>query len=156
MGSFILTRVDKNTSYFARIKSKSDGQLSNLYPLPRITLQGNVLSVIKNGKKILITASSNYLRNDCIYVRASCRGIIYYDIKGQLQEGVLRFTLPADKLPEGITSFTMMDNLLQPVAERLYFNERLENRVNIVISPEKDIYTQRELTKLNIKTTNNN
>lgn len=156
MGSFILTKVDINTTYFARIKSKSDEQLSNLYPLPKITLQGNVLSVIKNGEKILITASSNYLKNDSIYVRASCRGTIYFDIKGQLQEGVLRFTLPADKLPEGITSFTMMDNLMQPVAERLYFNERLENRVNIAIYPEKDIYTQRELTKLNIKTTNNN
>src|ERR1035437_8344418 len=106
MGSFILTKVDINTTYFARIKSKSDGQLSNLYPLPRITLQGNVLSVIENRRKILTTGSANYLRNDRIYVRASCRAIIYYDIKGQLQEGVLRFSLPSDKLPEGIISFT--------------------------------------------------
>jgi hypothetical protein len=156
MGSFILTRVDINTPYFARIKSKSDRQVSNLYPLPKVTLQGNALSVIKNGGKILITASSNYLRNNSIYVRASCRGIIYYDIKGQLQEGVLRFSFPSDKFPEGIISFTMMNNLMQPVAERLYFNERPETRVNIAISPEKDIYTQRELTRLNIKTTNNN
>jgi hypothetical protein len=156
MGSFILTRVDINTPYFARIKSKSDRQVSNLYPLPKVTLQGNALSVIKNGGKILITASSNYLRNNSIYVRASCRGIIYYDIKGQLQEGVLRFSFPSDKFPEGIISFTMMNNLMQPVAERLYFNGRPETRVNIAISPEKDIYTQRELTRLNIKTTNNN
>jgi len=156
MGSFILTQVDINTTYFARIKSISDGQLSNLYPLPRITLQGNVLSVIKNGEKILINASSNYLKNDSIYVRASCRGTIYFDVKGQLQEGVLRFTLPSDKFPEGIISFTMMDTLMQPVAERLYFNERPESRLNIAISAEKDIYTQRELTRLNVKTTNNN
>ncbi len=50
----------------------------------------------------------------------------------------------------------MMDNLRQPVAERLYFNEKPESRINITISPEKELYTQRELTRLNIKTSNNN
>jgi hypothetical protein len=123
--------------------------------LPEIVLQGNVLSVNKKGKEILFTASSNYLRNDSIYVRASSRGIIYYDIKGKLQEGVLRFSLPSDKLPEGIIAFTMMDSLMHPVAERLYFNERPESRINIAISTDKQSYTQRELTMLNIETSNN-
>jgi hypothetical protein len=73
-----------------------------------------------------------------------------------LQDGVLRFALRADSLPEGIIAFTMMDNLRQPVAERLFFNEKPESRVNISVSTEKDTYSQRELTRLNIKTTNNN
>jgi hypothetical protein len=156
MGSFILTNVDKNSTYSARLKSQSDGEISSIYPLPEVAPQGNVLSVIKNGNEILFTASSNYLRNDSIYIRASCRGLVYYDIKGKLQEGILSFSLPADSLPEGVIAFTMMDNLMHPVAERLYFNEKPESRVNISVSIEKDTYSQRELTNLIIKTTNNN
>jgi hypothetical protein len=156
MGSFILTGVDKNTTYSARLNSQSDEKISYIYPLPEVASQGNVLSVVKKANEILFTASSNYLKNDSIYLRATCRGLVYYDIKGKLQDGVLRFALLADSLPEGIIAFTMMDNLRQPVAERLFFNEKPECRVNIAISPEKDIYTQRELTRLNIMTSNNN
>jgi hypothetical protein len=156
MGSFILTNVDKNTTYSARLNSQSDEKIVYIYPLPEVASQGNVLSVVKQGKEILFTASSNYLKNDSIYIRTSCWGLVYYDIKGKLQDGVLRFALRADSLPEGIIAFTMMDNLRQPVAERLFFNEKPESRVNISVSTEKDTYSQRELTRLNIKTTNNN
>ena len=156
MGSFIFDNPDKDSTYFARLKSVSDSNLSNIYPLPKVSPQGNVLSVLKNGDEIQLTASSNYLRSDSISIRASCRGLVYYDIKGKLQEGILRFSLSADSLPEGIIAFTMMDNLMQPVAERLYFNERTESRINIAISTDKESYVQRELTRLNIKTTNKN
>jgi len=156
MGSFQLTNVDKNTIYSARLKTHSDGGISDIYPLPQVASQGNVLSVVRDGNEILFTASSNYLKNDSIYIRASARGLVYYDIKGPLQEGVLRFALPADSLPDGIIAFTMMDNLRQPVAERLYFNNRTENRINIAISTDKQTYSQRDLTKLDVVTNNNN
>jgi hypothetical protein len=156
MGSFILTGVDKNTTYSARLNSQSDEKIAYIYPLPEVASQGNILSVVKKANEIIFTASSNYLKNDSIYIRTYCRGLVYYDIKGKLQDGVLRFALRADSLPEGIIAFTMMDNLRQPVAERLFFNEKPESRINITISPEKEIYTQRELTRLNIKTSNNN
>jgi len=113
------------------------------------------LSLIRRRNVIQLTASSNYLKNDSIYLKATCRGLLYYDIKGKLQEGVLRFSLPVDSLPEGIIAFSLMDNLMHPVAERLYFNERPESRINIAISADKDSCMLRELTKLTIKTTNN-
>jgi len=155
MGSFILNNPDKGNAYFARLKSQSDSNLSNIYPLPKVAPQGNVLSLIRRRNVIQLTASSNYLKNDSIYLKATCRGLLYYDIKGKLQEGVLRFSLPVDSLPEGIIAFSLMDNLMHPVAERLYFNERPESRINIAISADKDSCMLRELTKLTIKTTNN-
>jgi hypothetical protein len=156
MGSFILTKADKNTTYSARIKSQPDNNLLNIYPLPVVAPRGNVLSVIKNGNHIQLTAYSNYLKDDSINIRVSCRGLVRYDIKGRLREGTLRFFLPADSLPEGIIAFTMMDSHIHPVAERLFFNERPERRINIAISTDKVNYTQRELTRLNIETTNSN
>ncbi len=155
MGSFILSTVDSSTTYFARLASQSEEGLASMYPLPGVTSIGNVLSVDKKGDEIYFYASSNYLKDDSIYVRASCRGQVYYDIKGRLEEGVLRFSLQANKLPEGVIAFTMVDSSLQPVAERLYFNERPETRIKIDLSTDKDTYTQRELTILNIETSNN-
>jgi hypothetical protein len=154
MGSFILENADKNTTYSAVLKSQTDEKISKMYPLPVVASHGNILSVVKNGTDILFVAASNYLINDSIYIRLSCRGLVYFDIKGQLKEGLLRSSIRGDSLPEGIIAFTMMDNTMHPVAERLYFNERPESRINISITTGKDTFFQREPTTLNIKATN--
>ncbi|MCX6253575.1 MAG: hypothetical protein NTV31_03760 [Bacteroidia bacterium] len=155
MGSFIFNNPNKDSIYFARLKSQTDSNLSSIYPLPKVSPQGNVLTVIRSEKVIHITASSSYLKSDSIYIKVSCRGLVYYEIKGKLKDGVIEFPLPVNKLPDGIIAFTMMDNSGHPLAERLAFNERLESRLNIAISPDKDTCTQRDLTKLNIATTDN-
>lgn len=153
MGSFIFNNPDKDSVYFARLKSQSDSNLSNLYPLPDISAEGYVLSVVRRGDAIHLNVSSSYLKSDSIYIKVSSRGFVYYEIKGKLKDGELAFSLPVNKLPDGIIAFTIIDNTGHPVAERLAFNERPESRLNIEISTDKDTYAQRELTSVNIKTT---
>lgn len=155
MGSFMLNSADTAEVYLARIKSKTEKKLSLMYHLPRVAAKGNVLSVHKEGDNIQLTALSNYLTNDSICIRVSCRGLIYFDIKGRLKEGKLRYSLPANTIPEGIIAFTMMDNSRNPVAERLYFNQRPDNRITINLAADKTSYLQREQTKLTIETTTN-
>ncbi|HBL77769.1 MAG: hypothetical protein A2W90_02325 [Bacteroidetes bacterium GWF2_42_66] len=155
MGSFILGKTDSTVTYFARLQSPTEEGLSLMYPLPKVASVGNVLSVNKRGDQIRMTVASNYLKNDSILLRISCRGMVYYDIKGPLKGGVLALVMAANKFPEGIIAFTLMDTLMQPVAERLYFNERPESRINIALSTDRESYTQRESTTLNIETTNN-
>lgn len=154
MGGFMLNNVDSSTTYFARLTSQYKERLSLIYPLPDVAPLGNVLSVNKIGEKIRLIASSNYLKNDSIYIRVSCRGMVYYEIKGRLTEGVFMVFLAANKFPEGIIAFTMMDRPMHSVAERLYFNERLESRIHIALSTNKNTYSQREQTRLTIETTN--
>jgi len=152
MGFFILPKPDSTQTYVARLKSKENKSIE--YQLPLITKKGNILSVTRNGNLIKITATSNYIKNDSIYFIASCRRIAYFSIKGQLKGGQLTFTLPINSLPEGIIAFTMFDKLNHLVAERLFFNERPRSRLNIKLSTDKQSYLQRELTTLNINTTN--
>jgi len=154
MGSFTLTNADSSADYAARLVSQSENILSTMYPLPEVRAKGCVLSITKIDDNIQLKATSNYLINDSIYFRASCRGVLYYDLGGRLYNGILALSLPASMLPEGIIAFTLMDNLKQPVAERLYFNELPESRINIDLQLDRDIYRQRELTKLNIETKN--
>ncbi len=153
MGSFTLSNPDSKDRYYAKVKSPSGGNFAMKYKLPEVVQTGNVLAVSKRGSKLHLKASSNYLINDSIFIRASCRGMDYYEIAGKLKDGVLSFFWPINKLPEGVIAFTLKDNNMQPVAERLFFNERLDQRVNIEITSDKKSYAQREQTVLNIKAT---
>ncbi len=156
MGHFTLILADCSTSYRAKLATQESEKVSMEVLLPKISGLGNVLSVVNQGEKIRLVASSNYLKNDSIYIKASCRGRDYFDIRGQLRNGTLRFSLPSNKLPEGIIAFTMMDKPGHHVAERLFFNERPEQRIQVKLSTNRDTYYQRDLTELNIETTNNN
>jgi hypothetical protein len=150
MGSVILDNVDSSEKYMARVVTRN--KLQKIYSLPPVTPKGNVLSVKEDDNKIYLKVSSNYLVDDNVLIRASCRGAAYYDVKGRLRNGRLAFSLPSNTFPEGIIDFTLMDSSMRPVAERLYFNARPANRINILISADKVAYTQREKTSLTIET----
>ncbi len=154
MGSFTLEKVDSTKNYFARIISKSVNNLLLIFPLPKVVNAGNKLSVESQGNNIVVKAQSNYLKNDSISVRFSFRGMSFYEKQVCLVDGAIDFILSGNQLPEGIISFSMFDNKSQIVAERLYFNERPENRINISLSLDKNYYSKRELTNLSVKTTN--
>ena len=154
MGSFVIPIVDSTQTYTARLTPQSEQNSSKSYSLPAVVRRGNILSVTKQENKIQILAASNYLKQDSIYFRASCRGIGYFAIKGRLTNGRLMFALPVNSLPEGVIALTMMDKSGQSIAERLFFNVRPESRMNISISTDKESYVQRELTTLNIETAN--
>lgn len=153
MGYFFLPQPDSSLTYTARINSQVEKGLTFTYPLPAVVKRGNRLSVVKQGENIRIMAVSNYLKQDSLYVRASCRGVGYFEVKGRLADGQLMFSLPVRALPEGIIAFTLTDAAHQPIAERLFFNERPETRIHIGISMDKESYVQREQTTVQIETT---
>lgn len=148
MGVFAIT-ANSDVDYYAKLASKSDEGLSLKYPLPKAVPEGNILSVRKAQDKIHLTASSNYLVNDSVYIHVRSRGLKQYLIKGTLKEGEIGFFISAIQLPDGIIEFTLMDSK-QPLAQRLYFNERLSERLDIEISTKKNSYVQREKTTLDI------
>jgi hypothetical protein len=149
MGSVNLGMADSNAKYVASIRSVTG--IQKTYFLPAVAAKGNNLFVRKRQDKILIKASSNYLTEDSIIVRASCRGIIYFDFAGKLKNGTLEFPVDGKLLPEGIIDFTfLIAKSTMPVAERLYFNERPTERLRISLSSDKSEYGQREKTDVSI------
>ncbi|MEJ7694960.1 hypothetical protein [Daejeonella sp.] len=154
MGALLLADVDSAQRYTARVTQLKD-KAQVKYPLPAAAAKGNLLTVKKIRARIYLKVTSNYLTGDSLVVKASCRGQAYFDFKGRLKEGVWELFLPADILPEGVISFTLMTLDRTPLAERLYFNERPEDRIQLSVNADKGTYTQRELTKLAISTTDN-
>ncbi len=134
MGYFTLPKVDSSLAYIARLSSPVEKEI----PLPKVSQKGNALSVNKVDQNIRVRATSNYLKRDSIIFHVSCRGEDYFEVKGQLREGTLIFSLPQTSLPEGVIAVTMTDMASRPLAERLFFNLRPESRLNIDIFSAKD------------------
>ncbi|PKQ45446.1 hypothetical protein [Confluentibacter flavum] len=154
MGSFELNDADSTKTYYARLIEESN-KTDILYPLPKIASLGNVISISEKDKNITIITSSNYFKNDSIYLNVSFRGVTIYDLKAQLKNGSLKFLFSSNDLPEGIIVFKMTDRTNQAIAERIYFNKRLGNNLNIKIAADKPSYTKRDLTNISIEATNN-
>src|SRR5690606_24126891 len=153
MGSFTLNKVDINKTYYAKLSNQSK---DSLYVLPKVAPIGDILSVIEKNSTIILTGISNYMKSDSIYLNVSSRGLKLFATKLKLQNGTFRFTIESEKLPEGIITFTLTGNNNHKIAERLYFNKRPKNNLNIKITTDKASYSKRELTNLSIKTGNEN
>ena len=153
MGSFMLNRADSTQTYYAKLKSSEEGEVL-MYPLPKAASKGNILAVERRGENILVAVLSNYIKSDSINLNITCRGMNLYDMKLGLKDGVASVLIPIKKLPEGIIACTMKDKYNQPVAERLYFVERPESRIDLNLSTDKKSYAKREETKLDIQASN--
>jgi hypothetical protein len=151
MGITYINHADSTEKYTARVRTLTGEPLEKIFPLPAVASKGNRLSVNKEGNRILLEAGSNYLTDDSVTIRASSRGLVYYDVKGKLKNGNLRFSLAQGLLPEGVIDFTWMTALGSPVASRLFFNERPESRMQITASTDKPVYVQREQTKVSVE-----
>ncbi len=152
MGTVLLLDVDSSESYAARI-NQLENKTRVSYPLPAVAPKGNMLAVRRMRERIYLQVTSNYLLGDSMIVKAACRGQDYFEFKSRLREGAFEFFIPAGMLPEGLISFTLMTLSRNPVAERLYFNLRPENRIKLSVEADKGIYTQRELAKLVVTAT---
>lgn len=148
MGYFALL-PDSSKTYYARLKSRVQNDLILKYELPKTNSEGAILSVSERRGNLLLGVASNTLSGDSVFVRSTSRGVRYYDAKGRISaEGQLQFLLPVKELPEGIIVFTLYDNKGVALAQRLYFNQSGQKRLNITVSSDKADYQQRQESKI--------
>ncbi|MET0462997.1 MAG: hypothetical protein ABW007_07580 [Chitinophagaceae bacterium] len=154
MGTVTLPFSDSTDQYTAKVADAGDpGLPSRSFLLPPVLAKGYVLNISKAADRVLIRAYST-TGEDSVMVRASCRGVVYFDITGRLKNGLLEFSLPATSLPDGVIAFAIMRDTLMPVAERLFFNSRPAHRLNLSITTDKPNYQQREKSTLLVDTKN--
>ena len=80
------------------------------------------------------------------------RGMVCCVAKGMLKDR-LKIKMPLAEFPyQGIVEFTLFDNAMKPVAERLVYVHP-EKKLHIRIVPEKESYALREKAALHIKVT---
>jgi hypothetical protein len=156
MGYFFIDNADCTKKYYAKVRLPNLRNKTSLFQLPNIATNGNTLTINKQENKILVKAFSNYMKNDSIFLRISFRGVELLEQKAKLNQGHYQSLLSITEIPEGIIAITLLDNSKNPLAERLYFNEKPLSRIKINLSTTKNKFTKRELTNLDIQTTNAN
>lgn len=153
MGAFMFTpQAGKN--YVAKIKS---GAKYLSIPLPSSQKEGIVISVGNLlAENVKFSLSHNYssekAANEPFLLVAHARG-------RQVFSGVLpknptsQFYINRSKFPiEGLILFTMFDKKMNPIAERVIFNEHPE-RLNLQVNGLKAAYAPRERVDLTLTAT---
>lgn len=122
--------------------------------LPPVSEQGYVMQVkdtTKDQVKVLVTASNG--NNTPVYLFIHTRQEIKVTDMKELQHGQAVFLVDRKMLGEGVSHFTVFNNVKQPVCERLYFKP-LERQLAIIARAEKEKYTQRAKVNIPVQTKN--
>lgn len=148
IGSFVFTPAPQLT-YHAVLDGAGKGLRH--YPLPAVADTGLVLAVEPRDTAIHLAVRTSGREDDTLRVEVSCRGALYYNIKGVPRNGLLAVDLPATDLPEGIIAFRVLDGHRRPVASRLFFNHTSQNRLHVAIAMDSIRYHQRSKAGLSLR-----
>ncbi|MBC7654873.1 MAG: TonB-dependent receptor plug domain-containing protein, partial [Oligoflexus sp.] len=153
MGYFSLTPVEGKT-YYAMVKF-ADGSEKKIN-LPVTKAEGISLSLVNNevdSLMVKVVASQNFASKNqgkSFIVVAQNSGNIIYTAKSNLNGLAFAAKLTKDRFPSGITQFTLFDENMLPISERLTFMMP-KNILSLSVKPDKESYKQREKTNLSVK-----
>lgn len=146
MGSIGFT-PDAGKRYLIRL---TEPAIDSSYLLPEIYITGITLQLVGRDKESLSfrVSQSPGLKQEDIYLRVQCRGVVYGMATGNLNRELM-IKLPLAGLPQGIAEVTLFNSNLVPVAERLvYINQ--DRKLNIATELSKEIYPTRGKVALKI------
>ena len=153
MGYFSLTPVDGKT--YDAVAKFEDGSEKKI-KLPLSKAEGISLSLVNNTADSLMVkvvanqnfASRNQGKNFSVIAQNS--GKIIYTAKTNLNGVAFASKLNKDRFPAGITQFTLFNEDMIPVSERLIFMMP-KNVLSLSVKLDKENYKQREKTNLSVK-----
>lgn len=153
MGVFSITPIAEKT--YEAVVEFEDGSERRV-KLPTAKIEGATLSVNNlNADSVMIKVAVNqpYLeknRSKVFTVVAQKSGNIIYTAKSGLTSNAFAAKLDKSRLLSGINQFTLFDENMQPLAERLIFIAPTDT-LAVSVKPDKSSYTQRSKTNLAIK-----
>jgi hypothetical protein len=129
----------------------SDG---GIFPLPEIYPQGMSLHLEDRDSAYLVFTilQSEGLSKQTFYITGQMRGIVYCVAQATVKRS-MQVKMPLHEFPgQGIAEFTLYDENLLPVAERLVYVYP-EKKLYITAEPDKRAYHTREKASLKLKVT---
>lgn len=131
----------------------------NTISLPEVKEKGFVLAIDATDSetvRVKITANARTLRerlNTEIYLVGQAGGVVYSAAKSKLESPVFTASISKSRFPSGIVQFTLFDENVVPLNERLVFIQNSE-QLDLKVSPEKDHNISGEKVQLNIQAQN--
>jgi hypothetical protein len=134
MGSLVFTPLS-GKKYQIRL---SEPSTDSTFLIPEVYTQGITMKLTARDKEFLefIVSQSSSLQKKTVYLRGQIRGVVYCIARGLLNSE-LKIKIPLKEFPcQGIAEFTLFNDSLIPVAERLVY-----------VNPEKKLYIGTQLNK---------
>lgn len=143
-------KPNKEKKYYGVVEN-SKGVLFR-YKLPEVFDSGYVLRANNSKDYIRIAINSTILEPEDLVLKVQSRGITYHDINFTIKEGFADIAVEKDGLPEGIIKFTILHKNESPICERLIFNHKDKNKLEISAKTDLKTYRQRDRTVINLTT----
>ncbi|ANW96051.1 hypothetical protein AXE80_07070 [Wenyingzhuangia fucanilytica] len=149
--TYLTPNFQKN--YYASVTGKDN--VVYKYPLPSVHKTGVVIGIKEIEEFIVVSLQNKNILQEQLHVKAQVRGVLYDEFDVVFKDHKVSAGIEKRVLPEGIVKFTVTNQENQIVAERLFFNYKEEERVNISTRLNKKQYHQRDKTVLNLKLIDN-
>ncbi len=149
IGNFELT-PSENERYKVVI-IHPDGTRST-HTFPEVQPAGYTIQLKDSGQFIVVAVRTKAVRDDHVYLFAHAREIMAHAERQTLNNSSAFFLVKKAELADGISHFTLFNDLLQPVCERLYFTYP-HKELAINLGGEK-VYGPRQKVSLSIQTKN--
>lgn len=131
-----------------------DGQgKTSFHPFPQVHPAGYVLHLQDSGQFLRINVTAQSVKLPYVYLFVRARQIIAKAELQTLRQNKARFILNKNELPEGISHFTIFDEELEPVCERLYFTYP-QKLLEIELKGRQPQNNYRKRVALSIQTSN--
>lgn len=148
MGFFEFNADEKNSCHAV---ISLDNNVKYKFVLPKVHEKGYVLTAKQNKKDFTIAIKSNDNNTDSLFIKALAKGITYSNTKAICKNGKVKVIFNKNLFPEGIVTFTVFNQLKQPICERLLFNYKEDsNRLAISTKTDKKRYRQRDKISFDI------
>ncbi len=118
-------------------------------PLPKALPFGYMLNLVNNGNQIILKVTSNSeigLKNS--FIVAHQRGKIIFEKLETESINSYTYKLSTNDLQDGIATFTLFNNDGNPVCQRLVFIDNPNNKIDVNIIKNKEIYKTRDKVTL--------
>ena len=156
MGAFAFTPQAGKT-YKASIAT-ADGPAITI-ELPKAQEEGYTLAINNSAAdSVYVTIAVNdkmlqAMQNSRFYLIAQSTGKVYYTSEGKLGHLVFASTIAKSRFPSGVVQFTLFDQNMGPVAERIAFIQSADT-LKMGLSSVDSVYTVRQKVKISLDAKN--
>ena len=147
MGKVQLTPKAGQT-YFGVLTTQTGNTFK--YELPQAKERGLVLKLTHKGATKEVKIRNKERNRDSVFVKLFHRGKNLFFLKSRFRNGKFSYNIPSKSLPHGVIGLTVFDKHYRPVAERHFFNNKPQEKLDITLQTDKDSYAVRDSVQVSI------
>jgi len=134
-------------SYFL-VCTNNTGQVKR-FPLPAARKTCTITTLQRENQFIVMLKKSPDILQRPLYVLIHIKGEVVHYALWDYGKGYI--SMSGDQLPSGVIQILLLDGQLNPISERLIFNNTRKEQANLAFSTDKDSYGKREKVIATIK-----